>query len=381
MGNESNGVENKPLSNQRIRPLVLVAHIDSHRNYVSANQISGLAIKIYKTKDGKGMTYQDLMDAGLVSHKKQAQRILKYHLARETLFTLRDTRPQQYYSSTIRSEVIKKDLQKNGPLEPTGVALSNIPLPCSIINSKNNNTNSTSDLLVIQSLEGYVLPLLPSAPLYIHNIQLKLRLTPECYNELDLPMGRRNKGKEHTDIIGQSRVCYCFYANGTVIVYVENSNNPIKLEDDTDRSRLMVFFGQIRDRLVTFLMDRHERIVPDILGWELTQCDINKDIKVGEALHYTGIKVQVKHVDHLFRIYIKSIGKDTVCRVEESVSCPKGSSAVEAINSALNPHEHIENLIGDMIDRKLGEKICSTNDRKGDSVASGNVQQDGRSQV
>jgi hypothetical protein len=55
-------------------------------------------------------------------------------------------------------------------------------------------------------------------------------------------MGRRNKGKEHTEIIGQAHICYYFYTNGTVIVSVENSNNPFKIEDDTDRSRLMVFF-------------------------------------------------------------------------------------------------------------------------------------------
>ena len=56
----------------------------------------------------------------------------------------------------------------------------------------------------------------------------------------------------------------------------------------------MAFFGQIRDTLITILADRHERVVPDILEWELTQCDINKDIKVGEGLQYAGIKVQVK---------------------------------------------------------------------------------------
>ena len=39
----------------------------------------------------------------------------------------------------------------------------------------------------------------------------------------------------------------------------------------------MVFFGQVRDRLVTFLMDRHERIVPDILDWELTCTSNCKD--------------------------------------------------------------------------------------------------------
>ena len=41
------------------------------------------------------------MDAGLVSCKKQAQKALKYQHAKGILFTLRDTRPQQYYPSAI----------------------------------------------------------------------------------------------------------------------------------------------------------------------------------------------------------------------------------------------------------------------------------------
>ena len=118
----------------------------------------------------------------------------------------------------------------------------------------------------------------------------------------------------------------------------------------------MVFFGQVRDRLVTFLMDRRERIVPNILGWELTQCDINKDVKVGEALHYTGIKVQVKHFDHIFRVYVKSMGKDTICRVKESADFQK-TPAVKAINNIFNPLEHIENLLID-INKKLP---CTSN--------------------
>ena len=65
------------------------------------------------------------MDAGLVSCKKQAQKALKYHLRIGTLFTLRDTRPQQYYPSDIRSEVVKNYLQRNGPLDPIGVAFPN----------------------------------------------------------------------------------------------------------------------------------------------------------------------------------------------------------------------------------------------------------------
>jgi hypothetical protein len=67
---------------------------------------------------------------------------------------------------------------------------------------------------------------------------------------------------------------------------------------------------------------------------ELTQCDINKDIQVGEGLQYAGIKVQVKHFDHVFRIYIKSIGNQTACRVEESLAAKK--PAIQALSDILN---------------------------------------------
>ena len=76
------------------------------------------------------------------------------------------------------------------------------------------------------------------------------------------------------------------------------------------------------------------------MEWYLTECDINRDIKVSDSLHYTGIKIQVKHFDHLFRIYIKSMGKDTVCRVEEEKHADK--TAIEAINEIFNPYERVE---------------------------------------
>ncbi len=36
------------------------------------------------------------------------------------------------------------------------------------------------------------------------------------------------------------------------------------------------------------------------MEWELTECDINKDVNVTGLFHYTGLKIQVKHMDHLF---------------------------------------------------------------------------------
>ena len=108
-------------------------------------------------------------------------------------------------------------------------------------------------------------------------------------------------------------------------------------------SNILVFHGQLRDRLIVFLNDPHERIVPDIMDWYLTQCDINRDIKVSDWLHFTGIKIQVRHLDHLFRIYIKSMGRNTVCRVEEEKH--PNRPAIEAINNIFNPYERIENQL------------------------------------
>ena len=79
MSNEfsTNDIKNGPLYNHNSRPLALVPHIDSQRSYVNADQITQLAIKVYKTKNGKGLTYPELMDAGLVRYKKQAQKTLR----------------------------------------------------------------------------------------------------------------------------------------------------------------------------------------------------------------------------------------------------------------------------------------------------------------
>ena len=299
------------------------------RRYTRAQEVEKLAVDKY-TKNGKGTTFNDLLSSGMASHKEQAQITLKHCLRMNLLFTLGNYKPQQYYPICLKSEISKNKLLKNIPIEVTGVDYyySKPLLLSNNANSKNNNF--CNDSIAMQSLEDYVLPLLPSTPLHIHKMQFKLKIRPESYNELALPADAWNKGKEHEEIIGSTHVRYHFYANGTVMIFTESSNNPFKVEDETDLCRLIALFGQVRDRLVTFLADKHERIVPGILEWELTQCDINKDIKVGDALQYTGLKVQVKHFDRLFRVYIKSIGKETACRVEQSLNPKK--PAIQTIN-------------------------------------------------
>jgi hypothetical protein len=83
----------------------------------------------------------------------------------------------------------------------------------------------------------------------------------------------------------------------------------------------------------------------------LTQCDVNRDIRVSDWLQFTGLKIQVKHMDHLFRIYIKSMGEKTVCRIEQSlsrVSKDNKSSAIETVNNIFNPVEKVEKQIEEM---------------------------------
>jgi hypothetical protein len=174
-------------------------------------------------------------------------------------------------------------------------------------------------------------------------MHLKTRVSPECYAELKLPDYKRNHGKYHSEVIGHTHVDYVFYSNGTVNVITTCSKNPYKLETEEDRSRLLVFFGQLRGNLVNFLKDPHERIVPDIMDWQITECDINKDIKVSDFFHFSAIKVQIRHLDRLFSIYIKSMGKDTVCRIEERKH-PAKKTAIEFINDTFNPYEHLRKI-------------------------------------
>jgi hypothetical protein len=95
--------------------------------------------------------------------------------------------------------------------------------------------------VAIQTLEGYVLPLLPEAPLFIHNMHFKTKVPPECYEVLKLPYYQRNGGKYHQEIVGNTLVDYIIYKSGTVGIQTTCSNNPYKLETEEDRFRIIEF--------------------------------------------------------------------------------------------------------------------------------------------
>jgi len=54
------------------------------------------------------------------------------------------------------------------------------------------------------------------------------------------------------------------------MVFVACSNNPFKLEDESDVSILYSFLGQVRDRLLYLMTDPHERIINSYLRYCLS---------------------------------------------------------------------------------------------------------------
>jgi hypothetical protein len=320
----------------------------SLKEYVRKHIVEKIAIEKYR-ENGLGITFEDI-EREFSVNKAKAQRTLKHFHERKVLFTandlilggitvLKNTSPQQYFPTCIKSKIVEGLSKRESVLvNPTGVNHSSNPLSSLVPLVLNTN-----DQIILETLEGHILPLLPTTPSYIHNIHLKLGIIPQCYVELGLPTIPGNKGKKTTEVPGTSKVDYTFYPNGTVNVEVMCSNNPFRLQTEEDRSRLLVFLGQIEQVLISVLSASHGRIVPNVLEWEVTECDINKDVKVSDWFHYAGLRIQVKHMDRLFSLYIKKMGKDTVYRVEERKH--PHIPALDFINDIFNPMEKVEKQI------------------------------------
>jgi hypothetical protein len=332
-------INTSPLTNGKNTPLVLVAQDFVPRYYINSNQIIDIAKDEYK-RHGKGLTYVSLLDRGLAKSKKQAQNMLKRHLRRGALFTLSDKRPQMYFPSCLKSEIRKREFQKNTPIDPIGVGISsNRTTPSGVIKSK-HHLSQCIEYMSYYTLEDYVLPLLPEAPLLVHNLHFKTRIIPECYSELKLPSYKKNYGKNHEEIIGKTKVGYILYSSGTVVIHTTCSNYPFKVETEEDKLKLVGYFGQIRAGLIHLLNDSHERIVPNISEWEVTECEFNKDIKISDYFHMTSLKVRIKHLDHLLGIYVKAVGQETILRIEETKH--PNMRVADFITDIFNPMERVQ---------------------------------------
>jgi hypothetical protein len=272
---------------------------------ISKKKIEELAVQKYRAC-GQGIDFSDVME--FHCSKTNAQRILKDCCVQRILFrSPKRTSPQRYYPSILRADIFENLKQKsNVPIHLTEVLSSNTPLSNLVVEQKEQNLCD-----IFYSFGRY--------PLYIHKLQLQLSLESRYYTDIQKTSSKHNKAKQHEERIGTSIVKYLVYPNGKTMVFVACSNNPFKLEDESDVSILYAFLGQVRDRLLYLMTDPHERIVPTIMKWMLTGCDINKDVTVSDKLQLTAIDIQLKDADRVFRLYIKSLGDKAVYRVEESV--------------------------------------------------------------
>ena len=332
---------NVPIQSAAIVPKDGLVRTSTLSKRISKKKIEQLATQKYRTC-GQGIDFSDVMKCGC--SKNKAQRILKDCCGQRILFrSPKHTNPQRYYPSALKADILEKLKQKgNVPIDLTEVASSDAN---SNTNSSTSNTNSSnSNSSTSSNLEDHkaqnlldALSLLGHSPLYIHKLQLQVSLEPMYYGDIQKKSLKYNKAKPHQERIGKAVVKYLVYPNGKVMVFVACSNNPFKLEDETDLTMLYSFLGQVRDRLLYLVTDPHERIVSHITECVLTGFDINKDITVTDMLQLSAINIQLKDANTVFRIYIKSLGDRAVYRVEESVKMR--SSIVDALRTIRNPSE------------------------------------------
>ncbi len=292
---------NVPIQSGVNVPKEELVHIPILSKRISKKKIEDLAIQKYRAC-GQGIDFSDVME--FRCSKANAQRILKDCCVQRILFrSPKRTNPQRFYPSVLRAEILEKLKQRgNVPIQLTEVISSKAPL----------EEQKAQNLIDILYSFG-------RSPLYIHKLQLQLSLESRYYTDIQKNSSKHNKSKQHEEKIGTSIVKYLVYPNGKTMIFVACSNNPFKLEDESDVSIIYAFLGQVRDRLLYLMTDPHERIVPPIMKWILTGCDINKDVAISDKLQLTAINIQLKDADRVFRLYIKSLGDKAVYRVEESL--------------------------------------------------------------
>lgn len=333
-----------------------------HLHHLGKEHVVRAASTKFATK-GEGLEFGDLLEGPfkLVDTEKQARNLLKYHQKRKNLYTSRRSKPQQYFAS---KEDAAKYERKITPFDPTGYKRDN---KGNTIIINNNNLLSEEELLLELELlerleeekaETYLqaMTAVAQAPIGLHNIRLRLKVTNpyECYynrtiNTAPIPVGPRDKKKhkrmpkklEHR--VGDRKITYLLYLNGTCVICIECSKHSFPLRTDWDVTKLMGFVGEIRDTLRCWLRDNTSNVlVPELDHWVLDHVDICKDIPVVQKLELTVPKVQLKSADYVYREYVKKLdNRNTIFRAEEARKFEGGVEVQKGIESILKSPEGI----------------------------------------
>jgi hypothetical protein len=308
--------------------------------------VLNLAMKKYSNSH-LGIDFTDIEQLGC--KKSMAQSILK-RMCIEThdkngqkhpplLFrSLIRSCPQTYYPASVKADVIEfMKKKKLVPTDPTEVTTSLItpfksrhPLSKAIESGKANSF-----------LEA--LMLIPFQPAYIHNIHLQVDIDRNEYEHIIGKEEAHCRSKGHEERIGAVKgmpnVMYMIYPKGRVMVYVKCSENPFRLETENDVSYLFSFLGQVRDRMVIWLRDLRETVVPSIMNWRLLQCDINRDVELTSTAQITLPDIQLKYADRVFRLYVESRHDKAIYRAEEFLNIKR--VLPEALECIINPFKSV----------------------------------------
>ena len=185
----------------------------------------------------------------------------------------------------------------------------------------------------VQNLQ-IMLEQLNSSLLYIHKLQLRTRIKKEHYDELNITStkGKDNEIKYHLERINQAQgkqdVEYNIFSNGTITIYVSCSDNPFRLYNEEDISKIITYLGRVEDRLKALFSDTTNAIVPSSLEWVLVGCDVNKDIQIEPMAQLTSINLQINPAIRGFRSYVKRIEDQAFYRFEIPISPNKPVSSV-----------------------------------------------------
>jgi hypothetical protein len=160
------------------------------------------------------------------------------------------------------------------------------------------------------------------AMFYLHKLQLQTKIDKENYDLLKLD--KKGIAKVHKEKMGQTRgshnVEYQIHTNGTIMIFVSYSENPFRLYEDQDISKIIAFLGRVEDRLKILLSDNRDKVVPSVMDWILKCCDVNKDIEIEEDAQITLPDIQISLDEKALRGYVKVIADKAYYRMENSLT-------------------------------------------------------------
>ena len=186
----------------------------------------------------------------------------------------------------------------------------------------------------------------------MHAIHLKTSLLDLSVYESIRDYQGKGKGKSYSVSIGQRKVTFQVYQNGTIMVSIASSRNPFRMMTEEDVAAFFSFLGRVRQELAAWIPDPHDRIIPDVVDWLMKSPDLNKDTRISALEQLTLPDIQVSTAGKVFRAYVKDMGEKAVYRIEANNFKEEYSAAV-LLDRIIHPQQSLEEKIVETIKQEL----------------------------